>query len=317
MTSRNKDAAKEVFKWSDKNTYILCEWKEIQTEVEKKIGHPLNNSNSCKHKYDTMIRDWRYWRDLKRSETGLGWDPISGKIDASDEWWKIKIKFKKFRQRGVNSTLEEYWIGLFGDSCATGDNVYIPAIEPIEDFTTENENTEDEYTGVENSYRSTQFSDALLTEENFLDNFMEQARNSENSNNLDDGSQVNNEGVNIRTSKKVQKQPMTKDINSQINRTKRQSGGSAMVARGISEMTECVKRLNHGSSLNVSTISKALQIINHMVGDFILEKHSDLWCHANKREIFIKMEDDESRLQWLKYLYDRIDNWNYILNYFC
>ncbi|KAL2904937.1 hypothetical protein RDABS01_003647 [Bienertia sinuspersici] len=155
--------------------------RKIQTVVEKKIGHPLNNSNSCKQKYDTMRRDWHYWRDLKRLETGLGWDLISGKIDASDEWWKIKIKL------GVNSTLEECWICLFGDSCATGDNVYISTIEPIEDLTTENENTEDECTGVENSYRSTQFSDALLTEENFLDNFMEQARNSENSNNLDDG----------------------------------------------------------------------------------------------------------------------------------
>ena len=45
---------------------------------------------------------------------------------------------------------------MFGDSCATGDNVYIPAFEPIEDLTVENENIDDEKIGDENS-RSSQF----------------------------------------------------------------------------------------------------------------------------------------------------------------
>lgn len=74
-------------------------WKEIQQEVERKIGRQCG-ANSCKYKYDTMKNDWRLWKQLKTLETGLGWNPIAGKIEALDEWWMKKIeenkKFHKF-----------------------------------------------------------------------------------------------------------------------------------------------------------------------------------------------------------------------------
>ncbi|KAL2899250.1 hypothetical protein RDABS01_024332 [Bienertia sinuspersici] len=59
-----------------------------------------------------MRKDRRNWTALKTSETGLGWDPTSGRIEASNECWQKKDKgenpeFGKFRQRGVNSVLEE------------------------------------------------------------------------------------------------------------------------------------------------------------------------------------------------------------------
>ena len=60
-----------------------------------KIGRELSNSNTCKNKYDTMRKDWRHWKSLKQSETGIGWDPKSGKIDATNEWWQRKIKVCK------------------------------------------------------------------------------------------------------------------------------------------------------------------------------------------------------------------------------
>ena len=107
-SSSNREGNKEVFKWSDENRCILCEvclkfiedngkaqffkWREIQMEVEKKIGHKFSTPSSCKHEYDTMRKDYRIWKKLRESETGLGWDPKTGKIDASNEWWQIKIK---------------------------------------------------------------------------------------------------------------------------------------------------------------------------------------------------------------------------------
>ena len=36
--------------------------------------------------------DWRLWKQLKTLETGLGWNPVTGKIEASDEWWLKKIE---------------------------------------------------------------------------------------------------------------------------------------------------------------------------------------------------------------------------------
>ena len=58
-------------------------------------------------------------------------------------------------------------------------------------------------------------------------------------------------------------------------------------------------------------VAMAMQIINRMVENQILEKGSDFWCYAIhvledavKREIFLNMDDDDSRLKWLQYLQD-------------
>ena len=61
---------------------------------------------------------------------------------------------------------------------------------------------------------------------------------------------------------------------------------------------------------SMSTIAMAMQIINRMVDNNILEKGSDFWCYAAhvledaaKREIFLNMDDDDSRLKWLQYFH--------------
>ncbi|XP_056691632.1 uncharacterized protein [Spinacia oleracea] len=343
MSSSNKDGTREVFKWSDEDTIILCEvcltfikdngkaqffkWKDIQMDVEKKIGRELSNPNCCKNKYDAMRKDWRNWKALKLSKTGLGWDPYTGKIDASTEWWQRKIKenpeYKKFRLKGVNMELEVKWESLFGDSYATGENVYVPSMDHIEDLTVDNEKIEEENVGEhggETYFPSNQFTAALLNEERFFESFVEQASNS-----TFGGSQgrATREASNndMHASKKIQKQMPTKQNSVQMKRTRRQSGGSAMLSKGISEMTECIKQMSQGSTPNasapssMSTISAAMQIISRMVDNHCLEKHSELWFYATtviedptKREVFFSMEGDESRAKWLEYLHEKKDN---------
>ena len=68
-------------------------------------------------------------------------------------------------------------------------------------------------------------------------------------------------------------------------------------------------------SSSMSTIAMAMQIINRMVKNQLLEKGSDFWCYAIhvledavKREIFLHMDDDDSRLKWLQYLHRMKDN---------
>lgn len=39
-----------------------------------------------------MKKDYRLSKFLKRGETGLGWNPSTGKLDCSDEWWEKKFK---------------------------------------------------------------------------------------------------------------------------------------------------------------------------------------------------------------------------------
>ncbi|KAL2921732.1 L10-interacting MYB domain-containing protein [Bienertia sinuspersici] len=247
--SSSKDGTKGIFKWNIENMVVLCDvclkffenngrnthfkWKEIQAEVEKKVGCVFTNSNSCKHKYDTMRKDWRNWKDLKSSETGLGWNPVTGKIDASDEWWQRKIKenpeFRKFCQKGVNSTLEERWNNLFGDSYATGKNAFAASLDPdinVKEHGVEYEDFgEDDarILGSNNYFHCDEFTTELINEDNFFENFLEQAQNS-TLENRSGASHMINEGPSSSNlaSKRVQKQHLTKNKNSQMKRKGRQ-----------------------------------------------------------------------------------------------
>ncbi|KNA14990.1 hypothetical protein SOVF_102350, partial [Spinacia oleracea] len=231
-------------------------------------------------------------------------------------------EYKKFRLKDINMELEEKWENLFGDSYATGENVYVPSMDHLEDLTIDNGNTEEENTenhGGETYFPSNQFTAALLNEEIFYESFVEQASNST----LGGSSQahVTREAANdMCASKKIQKQLPTKQNSVQMKRSRRQSGESAMLSKGISEMTECIKQMSQGSTPNanmpssMSTISAAMQIISRMVDNHCLEKHSELWFYATtiiedttKREVYFSMESDESRAKWLEYLHGNKD----------
>lgn len=81
-----------------------------------------------------MKKDWRLWKFLKFGETGLGWDPLTGKLSCSDEWLDRKIKekpeAKKFRNKSIDPSLEELWNQLFEDSYADGTENVAPSMDP-------------------------------------------------------------------------------------------------------------------------------------------------------------------------------------------
>ena len=70
-------------------------WHELELEFMR-ISNRKCGEKSLKNKYDAMKKDWRLWNQLKRTESGLGWDPILGKLSCSDEWWDTKIKVSLF-----------------------------------------------------------------------------------------------------------------------------------------------------------------------------------------------------------------------------
>ncbi|XP_020268381.1 uncharacterized protein LOC109843825 [Asparagus officinalis] len=104
------DAEGKTFNWTNDFMIVLLElclafvakngrnqlfkWRDIAKDFEARTNRKVNNYKSLKNKYDQMKRDWRIWKGLKQSETGLGWDCITGKLDCSNEWWEIKIKKK-------------------------------------------------------------------------------------------------------------------------------------------------------------------------------------------------------------------------------
>ena len=44
-----------------------------------------------KNKWDHLRKRWKNYNKCLEKETGLGYDPVTGKFDALDEWWNRKI----------------------------------------------------------------------------------------------------------------------------------------------------------------------------------------------------------------------------------
>lgn len=125
--------AELCIKFIRKNGRVSFRWKEINQEFESIIKRKCVDK-TLKNKYDYMKKDWRLWKFLKFGETGLGWDPLTGKLNCSDEWWDRKIKekpeAKKFRNKSIDPSLEELWNQLFEDSYADGTENVAPSMDP-------------------------------------------------------------------------------------------------------------------------------------------------------------------------------------------
>ncbi|KAJ8433056.1 hypothetical protein Cgig2_020623 [Carnegiea gigantea] len=249
---------------------------------------------------------------------------------------------KKFRDKGVSSLLEEKWEYIYVGTYAIGENVYVPTMEPpiinvkeqakghesenhVEDRLQEEDNLH-MYNFEDNPY----FRSALADEDQFFTDFVECVSNGNDDNtkaNSEDGpSQVGNQLLNTQVASQAgtyenlsrrAQMFMLKTNNVPLKRNRRQSGGSAMLGAQIKQMVASCRIMSQGGpnkmnkqASSMSTIAMSMQIINRMVDNQILEKGSDFWCYAThvledavKREIFLNMDDDDSRLKWLQYLH--------------
>ncbi|KAM3685305.1 hypothetical protein ACB094_11G108900 [Castanea mollissima] len=64
------------------------------SEMNKVVTHL-----QVKNKWDHLRGQCKVWKRLFEHETGLGYDPNIGKIDASDERWERKLKQNRFVKR--------------------------------------------------------------------------------------------------------------------------------------------------------------------------------------------------------------------------
>ncbi|XP_050289967.1 uncharacterized protein LOC126728140 [Quercus robur] len=67
-----------------------------------------------KNKWDHLRKQWKAWKECFDRETGLGYDSVTGKLEASDEWWTQKIE-----SMGI----------MFDGTVATGKNVFCTSVE--------------------------------------------------------------------------------------------------------------------------------------------------------------------------------------------
>ncbi|KAH7861950.1 hypothetical protein Vadar_032968 [Vaccinium darrowii] len=77
----------------------------------------------------TKVGDWELWQNLVFGESGLGRDPNTGAIAASDDWWDLKLMWHpecaKFREKPL--PLEDEMRILFESNTATGEHKYTPS----------------------------------------------------------------------------------------------------------------------------------------------------------------------------------------------
>ncbi|CAH9114363.1 unnamed protein product [Cuscuta epithymum] len=136
--------------WSKNSLHILCDlcikyvekskgknggvtsqrllWKKIESEFERETKLPWDKTK-LKNKVDWMRNRWTLWKQLKAKDTGLGWDHVTGTIDASSDWWALKIKenskFESFQDEGIEPEVEYKMDQIFSCS-AQGNLKYTP-----------------------------------------------------------------------------------------------------------------------------------------------------------------------------------------------
>lgn len=307
--------------WSNENTISLCDvcinyitnngrgqlirWRDIEEMFVEKVGKHCP-SKSLKNKYDSMKKDWRLWKFLKTGETGLGWNPTTGKLDCSYEWWERKLKekpdAKKYRHKGVCPQVEEKWDQLFGDAVATGAGCVAPSANPgfVDKPVNDVEENENVNGLAEEAFREySQYSGA---------------------DNLDDqeGSFWHN------FAKEVTGKPTNSDVpknkTKSVKRRKRESGGTSLMREHIEkvhdihhEIVDLIKQGTNNKKDDIGTsIRMVIDIMNRIAANDDLVVGGEIWCHAmhmfrdrDNRDIFFEQPSDDARLAWLKFSQSR------------
>ncbi|KAI5322910.1 hypothetical protein L3X38_031982 [Prunus dulcis] len=217
--------------------------------------------------------------DLKRKETGLGWNVTKNTVDASEEWWQDKIKaepkYARFQFEGISPEMEEKLDMMFLNVTATGKHSWAPSsgVLPIE--------SDDDVNQVEVNSDS-------------------------------------NESVPIETTQttnNVPKKRTNQSLEIQDNNEKKgkgggKIGGAAKLSLQIERLVEVVESRSTGTSMaNIASqgtsIAEVMKDVATLPG---AERGSKLWwfatklfCAQEKREMFVVMEDRDLKLQFLNH----------------
>ncbi|XP_050241652.1 L10-interacting MYB domain-containing protein-like isoform X2 [Quercus robur] len=116
-------------------------------EVIRQLGEmgKVVTSLQIKKKWDHLRKRWKIYNKCLDKETGLGYDPGTGRFDTTDEWWNRKIAAcpdaKTFKTKGLpNRDLMNI---MFGGTVATGKKSFCTS-GPIPTDTTEGSGDSDD-----------------------------------------------------------------------------------------------------------------------------------------------------------------------------
>ncbi|KAL6569132.1 hypothetical protein OROHE_003413 [Orobanche hederae] len=296
-------------------------WKLLEIEFQKKTNL-IYDKNKLKNKWDWMKNRWSLWKALKGKETGLGWDHEKGTISASEEWWKNKIEeniqFKAFQDEGIEPELEMKMEQLFGVSVAQRVLKFTPAQQKNEALYNFSPPPNINHCNTSFDYDEDMNEDDILNHTQTNKEWHE-VWNDNDASHISHSSQFIEPGVTRRGSKRVSHEDLSQSSKSCRNETSKK-GGAGMLIEKLDAMVKIVTERNHKDmelmnletrTLGDSSISLAdsLAKLAYMPG---LLPGSLEFCFActliedpQKRIILEGIPDDNARLQWIKYLYEK------------
>ncbi|XP_024311862.1 L10-interacting MYB domain-containing protein-like [Brachypodium distachyon] len=108
-----------------------------------------------KNRWEALKKDYNTWKQLTQRASGLGRDPITHTITASDDWWESEITrcpdASKFRNAPLQD--EEKMAIIFDKHCVTNEHARVPPrsarVGPSQDANVETVDGDEEDLGCE------------------------------------------------------------------------------------------------------------------------------------------------------------------------
>ncbi|KAJ0042844.1 hypothetical protein Pint_18795 [Pistacia integerrima] len=275
-------------KWDDMlhlNFIELCE------EEIRKGNRP--NCHLSSVGWNNLIKAFNERTAIDARETGLGWDDVRKTIIADDEWWNDKIKVNKEYKKFKNKDLSLIWYrydALFSDITATGDRAWAPS--QIDDL-----NIENEFAGESLGMSENRDEEIDVDFERDDDNDVV-GRNIEEFEHVPfkfPSSSLNKRKIggtnnNMKKGKSSVASSLKENIDSLIamlsDKTTAESSSSLQHEPTITECMDMLKKMP-GIEVSIPLCFYA----------------SNLFTKKDMREVFFCHDDNEVRLNWLKYNY--------------
>ncbi|KAJ6826968.1 L10-interacting MYB domain-containing protein-like [Iris pallida] len=125
-------------------------WVRIQMKWNAHFSQD-RELDKFKNKWDSVRKEWKDFEQFLNKETEIEWDPVTGTIDASEEWWKRQklAKTKFYKYKNAPFALYEKCTTLFKNTIATSSMACTPsrAMPTVDNVHTPNVSLGDEGSG--------------------------------------------------------------------------------------------------------------------------------------------------------------------------
>ncbi|KAL2893159.1 L10-interacting MYB domain-containing protein [Bienertia sinuspersici] len=273
-------------------------WKVLEVEFTKRTNLAYDK-NQLKNEWDWMRNRWSLWKALKGKENGLGWDHEKGTISASDEWWKKNeenVHFRPFQYEGIEPELEYKMEQLFGGSVAQGGLKFTPVQRPKESVYIPSVSLDD----IHSSPPNVVWNDSTPL-----------PSPSPSPQSIEHG---------IRGSRRSSDNDVVESSKSCRTKSGSRKGGAELLMEKLDAMVKVVTERNTKEMELMSLEAQTLAESSHTLADSLAKLVSMLGLVPGSPEFFFActmiedpqkrillkgMPDDNTRLQWIKYLIEK------------